>query len=582
MKKKGLRPLFAYLKNYKLDLLLGFFFLVLQNYGWMKVARYIQAIYDEVTGENRMATMLPYFWQLLAFACVAGVSIYLMRYWIIGVSRKIEYELRRDLFNHLILLDQHFYMKNQTGDLISRSTNDLNDVRSLLGPGIMYIPNSLSRFLFYTPVLFGLSAPLLGFVGIVVAVLIILVMVLMPRMRPLFKAVQEELGRINNRAWQIITGIHTIKVYTNEENELRRFDKLSQNYIDKNMKVARFRGLIWPILISLLMSINFFILLVGGREVIEGSMSSGQLLQFTFMIGQLTFPILSLGWAMTLIQQGLSAMERINNVLNEEHPGILDESEEKLTSPLTMELKNLSFIPPGSKTPIVKNISLKIKPGERIGITGTIGSGKTSLLHVLAGLYRPDPGQFFVNGKDISQMHPDALTSQLSLVLQEPFLFSMSVEDNIRFGSSDTHVATEEVEKLSRTAALHRDIDGFDKKYQEMVGERGVTLSGGQKQRLAIARALAKKTGLLLLDDSFSSIDAETEEEILAHIRDLEEDVTLVLVSHRVSALKLTQKVLVMDKGEIVEEGKPTELIKKDGLYAHLASLQQMESEIVQ
>lgn len=575
---KDLKTLFPYLKKYRLLLAAGFFFMLLYNFGLMKVPVFIKAVVDEIGGRNRFEIIRSNFLKIALYTLVVVVSLFLMRKLIISVSRKIEYLLREKLFGKLMCLSYIFFRKNETGDLVSRCTNDLNDVRTLLGPGIMYVPNSLSRLFLFLPVLIGLSGSLMLIIAAMMLFLVILIVVLIPRMRPLFRRIQELAAKISNRTWQVISGISTIKLNTLEQIEIERFKELNRDYIKKHMAVIKFREGLWPFFMFIFSLTELVILLVGGRQVITGRLTIGELFQFNIMIAALTFPILSLGWIMSLMQQGISALTRINYILDQPEEECKDL--QKLTDPsLTFAVKNLDYTYPGSAEKILNNINLTIKQGQTIGITGKIGSGKSTLLMVLTGLLKPEPGKVFINGIDICSLNPENVYEKISVVSQDTFLFSKTIAENIALGLAE-EPGTAVIEEAARNAGLEMDVKTFPDRYEQMVGERGITLSGGQKQRVAIARALCRHTPALILDDPLSSIDARTEEKILNNLKSLNYNQTLIIVSHRISALKNADKILVMDKGSIVEAGSHAVLMRKGGLYSRLALMQQLEKQL--
>ncbi len=564
-----------YLKRYWLELALGFFFMVVQNYSMMRTPEFVRNILDEIAGMNRMEAIRSNILIALGYIAIMSVSLFLMRRLIIGVSRKIEYLVRRDLYHRLLSLDYLFFQRHETGDLVSRFTNDLNDVRVLLGPGVMYIPNSLSRVLLFLPVLVQLSGLMMGIMGIMLGLLVILIITLLPRLRPLYRRIQEAMGAMNNRVWQAITGISTIKQYCIEPIEIQRFSDLNEDYVRVQMAVVKLREFFWPFFVFLFTLTELVILLVGGHLVVKGEMTFGELLQFSIMIAYLTFPVLSLGWVMSLMQQGISAMTRINHVLN--YP-LLDRGKElPLTdTQISLSVRDLSYRYPGSENDALEGIDMDIHSGCTIGITGMVGSGKTTLLNILGGLLKPPAGTVTVNGKDILDIQPETLFQNVAVVSQEPFLFSRTVAENIALGLDEIDMTA--IRDASRNAGLEGEIDSFPDGFEQLVGERGITLSGGQKQRVAIARALVKCAPVLLLDDPLSNIDARTEARILKNLKELKCYTLLILVSHRISALKHADIIYVMDGGKIVEHGTHRGLLKKEGLYARLAHLQRMET----
>ena len=557
--------------------------MVLQSWGFTRVPAYLKQLLDEITGGNAREEVLRIIFWALVLTAITGAATFLMRLLIISSSRRIEYELRDRIYRKLLALDFSFYQNRQTGDIISRCTNDLNDVRTLLGPGLMYIPNTISQLAFFIPVLIVLNGPMtLVLVGLM-ATLVVAIVIILPRFRPRFRQVQEYVGRINDRAWQIITGIATVKLYAMEQVETRRFEDLNNRYVRVNMGLVRIRGLLFPFFMFLFGLSEVLILAAGGRAVIENRMSIGELLQYATMAGILTFPILSLGWVMTLLQQGISAMERISTILDHEVPTI-EQPVAVGDGELTIEAQDVHYTYPTGELEALTGVDLSLHPGETLGITGGVGSGKSTFLLLLTGIIRPSHGALTVNGIDTASVDTAQLLDLIAFVPQETFLFSRSVAANIAMGAPGAPEPTtvdSQVRDAADRAAVGSDIETFPEGYGQLVGERGITLSGGQKQRLAIARALIRNGRVLILDDSLSSVDAETETRILTSLTELKGSRSIVIVSHRVSALKLADRIAVFEDGTVVESGSHDELVTGDGPYARMAALQQLEQEVL-
>lgn len=575
---KALKTLIPFLKKYSFPLSLGFFFMLVQNYCYLKVPMYLRIILDEISGKNRENVIINNSLYILIYTVFLALSLFLMRKLMISVSRKIEYELREKIYHKLLSVDYLFYQQNQTGDLMSRCTNDLNSVRTLLGPGLMYIPNSLSRFFLFLPALIALSGKLMSILGLIMVFLVILIINLLPLLRPLYRQIQVAMGVMNNRVWQVISGITTIKRHNTENIETRRFKELNESYIKKQMAVVKLEEFLFPLFIFILSILDLLILWIGGKEVIRGQMTLGQLLQFNIMIANLTFPILSLGWIMSLMQQGISALGRVNYILDQP---VEDSKKKKPLSPEVPVImtRNLSFHYPGHSRQVLRNINVTLTPGQIVGITGHVGSGKSTLINILTGLIKPKPGQVFIDGIDICDIDPADIYNKIAVVSQEPFLFSKTVAENIALGPGEMTQA--EIEKAAKNAELTQEVQGFHDGFAQLVGERGITLSGGQKQRVAIARALSKCAPVLVMDDPLSNVDARTETHILQNLQNLHCFRTLIIISHRISVLRSADIIYVLHEGEIVENGTHRSLVhRKNGIYARLAKLQQMEMEL--
>jgi ATP-binding cassette subfamily B multidrug efflux pump len=551
--------------------------MLMQNFSYLKIPQYMQKILDEIGGQNRAPVIQSHIIHIFLYTVMMAAALFMMRKLIIGASRKIEYELREKLFHKLLALDYLFYQQNETGDLISRCTNDLSSVRTLLGPGVMYIPNSLSRLALFLPVLIHLSGKLVFIISLVMVVLVIGILKLLPMLRPLYLKIQEAMGVMNNRVWQVISGVSSIKQYTAEEIEISRFKDLNKEYVKKQMEAVKLQELLRPMFVFLFSITELVILLVGGKLVISGEMTIGELLQFNIMISNLTFPILALGWMMSLLQQGVSALGRINYILDQP----VEDRETKQPVPSeepVITLDNLTYRYPGHAPEVLKGIRLTVEPGQTIGITGPVGCGKSTLLNILNGLLTPPRGQVFVNGIDMCDIDKEDLYKHVAVVAQEPFLFSKTVVENIALGPGE--IPQETIHQAAENAGLTSEIQTFHDGFSQVIGERGITLSGGQKQRMAIARALGKCAPVLVMDDPLSSVDSSTEEHILNSLKTHNCYRTLILVSHRISVLKIADIIYVMDDGKIVEQGNHGGLMRQKGLYSRLARLQQMEMEL--
>jgi ATP-binding cassette subfamily B protein len=547
--------------------------MVIHNFTYMMIPLYFKNILDEIMSENRIEVIRSNILPVVMYTLITVLAMIYMRKLIIGVSRKIEYRFRNRLYDKLLSLEYSFYIQSETGDIVSRCTNDLNDVRTLLGPGIMYVPNALSRVLIFFPVLFKLNVQLLAIISLMQGGLVILIILILPRIRPFYQRIQEFVGSINNRVWQVISGITTIKFYTLESTEIERFERLNEQYVSRQMDLMKRVGFLWPFFLLVISLTELVILLIGGREVIAGRMTLGELLQFTIMISYLTFPVLSLGWIMSLMQQGISAMKRINHILFQ--PEKKESRQVVFQRPLkNIRINQLTFCYPGENRDVLKNVSLEIRSGQIIGIAGPVGSGKSTLLQLISGTFIPDPNMIHINGQDIVSLDPDKWMRNISIVPQTTFLFSKSIRQNILMSSE---ADDQEIKSVIEAAGLADELDTFPQGVDQMVGERGITLSGGQKQRIAIARALMKQASLLIFDDALSSVDSKTESKIMERIVRQKSFSTFILASHRISSLRHADIIYVFKDGEIVEKGTHEQLVREKQCYYQMARFQQLE-----
>ncbi len=557
--------------------LLGFGFMVIHNYGYVKLTEGFKETLDYILNTRDSKGTFYLLGKTAFFLLVTVLFMYLMRYLIIGNSRKIEYDIRKNLFNRLINLPVSFYKKEETGDLVSRIINDLNDVRTMLGPGVMYIPNSLSRIGFFVPVMLSISFKLMAILMIQMLILVVIIFIAMPKLRPFYRKVQDTRAVINNQSWQMIHGITTIKLNTMEKYKRKQFDDLNKKYINDNLRLAKIEEFIWPFFFFFFSLSEVVILLFGGQEIIDGRVSVAELLQFSLIVGVITFPIFSLGWVMSIIQQGISAHERINKFFTFPIPSV-KKYQGKIEKPYSLEFKKVSYTNEAGKV-ILKNINLKIESGSFLGISGKIGSGKTLLIDMIGKMATPTSGKIFLNGIDIKTIPNEIYYKIIAFVPQETFLFSTSMKNNLAFEEGLNPVIPKVIAS-AKMSSLHGEINQFKNKYEEIIGERGINLSGGQKQRTAIGRAIYKKADVLIMDDSLSSVDSETEEEIIKNFKKLKSLKTIIFSSHKISFLKQADKIIFLKDAKISEMGTHKELYQDKKEYYKLVKLQQLKKKL--
>jgi len=571
------RTVSGHLKNYRTYLVLGGVCIFLSSVLMLLVPYIMKIVFDLLEKHGSDSARLRWVLIMVGLAVLSGFFRFLTRRTIIWMSRRVEFDLRGQIFRHLLKLSPSYYDHTRTGDIMARLTNDLEAIRMMVGPGIMHFSSTIISFVIALSFMIYLSPHLTLYV-------------LAPML--LFPLVANRVGNIVHRrvmkiqnhfsvltaaVQENIAGVRVIKSFRQEDNEIEHFRGLSVKYFDLNMDMTRVYAVLSPLLMALASLLTLTALYYGGLEVINGVVPLGTLVAFFAYLSMLIWPAIALGWVVSLYQRGKASLIRINRILDTE-PVIRDESEKLHTGAMKgrIEFLDLSFSYNGA--PVLKGINLTIEPGQTIGLVGRTGSGKTTLVSLLARLYPVPRGRIFIDGVDVNDWELASLRRQISFATQEPFLFSDSISENIRFGAVDT--GSDEIESAAVAAALKSDVDDFPDGFETMVGERGITLSGGQKQRAAIARAIIADPAVLVLDDATSSVDTETEDEINRRLAEVLKGRTSIVISHRVSSVRQADRILYLEAGRVVEQGTHNELVRLGGRYAELHRAQQLAKEL--
>jgi ATP-binding cassette, subfamily B, multidrug efflux pump len=574
-----LKSFWPYVFKYRREFLIGIAALIIADSMTLTVPWLIKEFIDVLPDKPSSEVLFKYVIILFLVSLVLVAGRYGWRMYMFGPSRKIEFDILNRLFRHLLTLDRAWYLKQKTGDIMSRATNDLRAVREFFGLGVLILIDAV--FVVFTAV---------GMMSWVNFDLALKVLLPLPFISFLFfyfvreigkrhKAVQEHLARITGQVQENLAGIRVLHAFVQEENEIKKFEQLNNEYINKNLHVTRMFGVFTPTMVFVIGLAAMLSLWMGGKAVISGSMTLGSFVAFNGYLMLLSWPMMGIGYVFNLTQKGMAAMGRIQEIFaSQTEIKPFSEGTTILKEIGDVEFQGVSFYYPGEKTPSLKGINIKILQGQTMGVVGMIGSGKTTLAQLILRLHDSTKGAILIENRPIDEISLHDLRDFMGYVSQEPFLFSTSIRNNILLGRASA--SDDELKEIVRIAGLRKDVDRFPDGLDTLIGERGVSLSGGQKQRIALARALIKKPELLILDDAFSHLDSETEEEILQNIQGQLGQTTTLIISHRLSAVKGADQIIVLDEGKIVEQGSHASLVRVEGVYARLFQNQLLAKEM--
>ena len=521
-------------------------------------------------------SMLLFAGVVLALAVLRGLFLFLMRQTIILMSRHIEYDLKNEIYNHYQLLSLAFYRRHNTGDLMNRVTEDVSRVRMYLGPGIMYTINTVTLFLIVIGFMITVDIKLTIFSIMPLPVLAVTIYYVNNIINFRSEKIQQRLSALSSFVQENFSGIRVIKSYVREESVRESFAQESENYKTHSMALVKVQAMFFPTMLLLVGLSNVIIMYVGGVEVMKGNITTGNIAEFIVYLNMLTFPVMSLGWVTSLIQRAAASQKRINEFLHE-RPEIISPITPIHTVKGKITFENVSFYYPDTGIQALKNVSFTAEPGQMIAVIGRTGSGKSTIANLIMRMYDTTGGQILIDEQPVQHLNLEGYRSQVGFVPQEVFLFSDTIANNIAFSADTLNMPL--IEQAAKDAAVYTNIMELEKGFETLIGERGVTLSGGQKQRVSIARAIVKHPQILIFDDCLSAVDTRTEEEILSNLGNIMRGKTSIIIAHRISTIKNADKILVMDNGQIVEQGTHDELMQQKQAYFELYEKQLLEEE---
>lgn len=590
---KELSYLNKYFYKYKWRLIPGVLFVIISNFFGVLPAKVIREAFDLVKENidlyklyndfdsqaaifSTIGKSLLYFGIIvLVLALLRGIFLFLMRQSIIVISRYIEYDLKNEIYQHYQSLDFAFFRKNNTGDLMNRATEDVNQVRNYLGPAIMYTINTVTLSVMIIYAMYDVNAKLATYALLPIPIISLLLLFINKIINQRSTRIQAQLSKLSSFVQETFSGIRVIKTYVQEQNKIDEFVKESNAYRKSALDLVRVEAIFFPLIIFLVGFSTIITVYIGGIEVNNGNITAGNIAEFIVYVNQLTFPAMALAWVTSLIQRAAASQKRINEFLNTKSEITNGALRRSLSGDI--ELRNVSFTYPDTGIKALDNINLTVKAGQTVAIIGKTGSGKSTLANLLMRMYDADQGDIRYDGINIKEYDYRNLRKQIGFVPQQVFLFSDTITNNIAFGLDK--FTTEQIEQAAKEAAVYDNIKAFEHGFETHIGERGITLSGGQKQRVSIARALVKNPEILIFDDCLSAVDTKTEEEILLNLSRIMQNKTSIFIAHRISTIKNADHIIVLDNGKIIEEGNHETLLALNGEYAELYDKQLLQAE---
>ncbi|WP_445452616.1 ABC transporter ATP-binding protein [Flavobacterium sp. 25HG05S-40] len=583
---KELQYLNKYFVKYKFHFLLGIIITIVSQIFALFTPKLISKSFTAIEGFHQntisydivKSELIQNILWIIGTAIIAGVLSFLMRQTLIVMSRHVEFDLKNEVFRHYEILDQNFYKRNRTGDLMNRISEDVARVRQYVGPAVMYTINTFIRFTVVIIYMYNESPILTLYTIVPLPLLAFIIFRLSTEINKRSTIFQQYLSKVSSFTQEIFSGIRVVKAYALEKQFQNTYEELAKESKAKSMSLARVQSYFGPLMIALIGVSNLTVIYFGGLMYIDGSIKSiGTIAEFILYVNMLTWPVASIGWVSSLVQEAEASQKRINEFLKIE-PEIKNNSTANTIIEGEIEFKNVSFTYEDTEIIALKEVSFKVKKGETLAILGKTGSGKSTILSLITRMYDVKQGIITMDGKKIDQVNLNDLRNSIGMVPQDSFLFSDTIKNNIKFGKE---IATdEEVIDAAKKAVVHDNIINFNQQYETILGERGITLSGGQKQRVSIARAIIKNPEILLLDDCLSAVDTETEEQILNNLMEIAKGKTTIIVSHRVSSVKNADTILILEEGQIIQKGSHNQLVNQEGYYAELYAKQLSEKEL--